>query len=71
MIKLWKFKDAPLKYRRLSKNGGDEDWLAFIPSGILSIDGYISVFETSAFDSMFRPQKIRVKGGEVWIGSHA
>lgn len=27
MIKVWAFKDAPQEYRKLSENGGDEDWV--------------------------------------------
>lgn len=32
MIKVWRFEDAPEEYRKLSENGGDEDWLALIPA---------------------------------------
>ena len=32
MIKVWRFEDAPKKYRALSTNGGDEDWIAFVPA---------------------------------------
>jgi hypothetical protein len=33
-IVIWKFKDAPKKYQKLSGNGGDEDWLAIIPKNL-------------------------------------
>lgn len=34
-IKIWKFEDAPIEYQKLSDNGGDEDWLAYIPKSFL------------------------------------
>jgi hypothetical protein len=33
-LKIWRFEDAPTKYRKLSTNGGDEDWLVFIPNSV-------------------------------------
>jgi len=31
-IMVWEFDDAPEEIRKMSKNGGDEDWIAYIPS---------------------------------------
>lgn len=69
-ICVWNFADAPAAYQALSHNGGDEDWLAFIPAGFPggvphwmgdSADrGWCNITET--FD---------VEGGRVVIGSHA
>jgi hypothetical protein len=69
-ITVWRFQDAPPEYQALSHNGGDEDWLAFIPDGFPggephwmgdSADrGWCNI--TESYD---------VDGGHVVIGSHA
>lgn len=33
-IQIWRFEDAPEALRKLSTNGGDEDWLAVIPPNL-------------------------------------
>lgn len=33
-IYVWRFEEAPEEYRRLSDNGGDEDWLVLVPSHV-------------------------------------
>jgi hypothetical protein len=33
-IQVWRFEDAPAPYQQLSPHGGDEDWLALVPSGV-------------------------------------
>lgn len=30
-IRIWRFDDAPTELQAYSTNGGDEDWLAFVP----------------------------------------
>ncbi len=32
--KIWRFADAPQHYREQSSNGGDEDYVVFIPDGL-------------------------------------
>jgi hypothetical protein len=32
-IRVWPFADAPIELQAYSQNGGDEDWLAFVPVG--------------------------------------
>lgn len=34
-IRVWAFHDAPKDLQALSGHGGDEDWLALIPSGMV------------------------------------
>ena len=34
-IIVWKFYDAPEELRKLSDNGGDEDWLAIVPNDMI------------------------------------
>lgn len=31
-IRVWRFEDAPEEFRRLSRCGGDEDWVAHVPA---------------------------------------
>ena len=66
MIRLWRFQDAPLRYRELSAHGGDEDWVMYVPDGC-NADTYrleqaIGICDTSV---------IAVAGGMVYIGAHA
>jgi len=67
-IKVWPFKDAPLALQGLSQAGGDEDWLALVPSSIDQLHipwlwggrfGRCSVDEYS------------IAGATVYIGTHA
>ena len=37
-ILVWRFYDAPEEYAALSVNGGDEDWLAFVPDAAAGED---------------------------------
>lgn len=68
-ITVWHFYDAPVEYQRLSTNGGDEDWLAFVPATFAG--HYVGWLESTGFDSCCEPQRFPVEGGVVWIGSHA
>ena len=72
-IKVWRFENAPEEYKKLSTNGGDEDWLAFVPSEYVDPNGcnWISWLEGNSFDTCSEPQQIKVTGGTIWIGSHA
>lgn len=70
-IRIWRFKDAPEELQELSRNGGDEDWLALIPPKLA--DEWISWLECPAFgccsvDSYTHPE---LPGFVVRIGSHA
>jgi hypothetical protein len=67
-ICLWRWDDAPAEYKALSTNGGDEDWVVFVPVSV--------VFNWTPnwlynIDSCHEPQVIEVAGGTVYIGSHA
>jgi hypothetical protein len=67
-ILVWRFEDAPSEYSDLSENGGDEDWVAFVPESFDDVwigwidycNGFGNVLETHT-----------VNGGKVYIGSHA
>ena len=38
-ILVWRWDDAPDEFRQLSQNGGDEDWVAFVPWEVWEIAG--------------------------------
>lgn len=68
LIKIWPFYKAPKKYQKLSNNGGDEDWIAFIPEKLK--DEYISFLGSHTFDED-NVETHTVKGGIIKIASHA
>ena len=67
-IKVWHFENAPKKYRDLSTNGGDEDWVVFVPAG--AVQGAVPMW-LEATDTCHEPQRFYVDGGKVYIGSHS
>ncbi len=70
-ISVWKFYDAPEKYRKLSGHGGDEDWLAFIPSSTgYDYVGWCDPDMLGQFGCC-DIEEHKVKGGVVRIGAHA
>ena len=69
-IQVWRFENAPVAYRELSTNGGDEDWLVFWPESA-GPHKYGLPLWLLRMDSCEEPQEIRVDGGTVFIGSHA
>ncbi len=40
MIQIWNFDDAPKEYKDMSENGGDEDYIAFIPRSMIHTVAY-------------------------------
>ena len=69
-IKIWRFEDAPIKYQQLSTNGGDEDWVVEIPTGIPYPDDF---YWLSCIDTCGIPQKYFTEDKLyiIYIGSHA
>ncbi len=63
-IYLWPFHDAPIEYRKLSTCGGDEDWLAFVPSSIKHEPPWFEYVPMADVD------RFPVDGGTVLIWSH-
>ncbi len=70
MIKVWPWKMAPNKFKKLSTMGGDESWLAYVPGEYkeaLDQDPWIN-----AMDSTYNPQIDQLENGDyIYIGSHA
>lgn len=68
-VHLWLFEEAPQEYQDLSENGGDEDWVMFVPERLESHPLVISMSEK--IDVSYSPEEHEVEGGWVFIGSHA
>ncbi len=66
MIRIWQWKDAPLRWRELSYNGGDEDWVMYVPDGC-NADTYRLEQAIGICTTNVHP----VQGGLVYIGVHA
>jgi hypothetical protein len=69
MIKVWRFEDAPKEYQELSTNGGDEDWIAFVPTEMN--DDYIPWLESGSSFGCCCVDKYNVLGGTIHIACHA
>lgn len=63
-VEIWRWEDAPEKYRKLSEHGGDEDWVAFIPAEMP--DKEIPGVNFGGFDI----SEHETDGGIVRIGAH-
>ena len=73
-IRVWRFAEAPEEYRKLSDSGGDEDWLALIPSKEAA-QWFVLWLERGAvqdYRGVRGIQWVDLKNGErVAIGSHS
>ncbi len=68
-IKIYKFNDAPEELKKLSTNGGDEDWIAIIPPNLQ--DEYIPWFEEGSSFGCFKVEEYMLGNGDkVLIGCH-
>jgi len=72
-ILVWEFEYAPAEYQKLSTNGGDEDWLAFIPTETwLKMNCLIPLWMHSGTDFGICDSDIYyLADGVVVIGCHA
>ena len=69
-IKIWRFDDAPKKYRDMSRSGGDEDWVAIIPPNYVNeYFGFLQ--EGTSFGCCTVDEFILNDGSKLLIGSHA
>lgn len=64
-ILLWPWRYAPEEYRQLSTNGGDEDWVAFVP------EKFRESWTPVSPDRWFETNEYEVEGGVIRIGVHA
>ena len=70
-IKVWSFHLAPEELKKLSTNGGDEDWIAFIPDSIYDENSYIPWLEEGTPYGCCFVDRFKVANGEIRIGCHA
>lgn len=69
-IVVWHYSEAPNKFQELSTNGGDEDWIAFVPASYNGVcpnwlEEENCGFGRNSIDS--HP----IANGTIYIGSHA
>lgn len=67
---VWPFADAPAELKSLSLNGGDEDWVIFIPR-VLAANRNIEWVECGTVFGDESPQRYEVDDGVIYITSHA
>lgn len=69
-IKVWPYEDAPKELQALSPHGGDEDWVAWVPTNMA--DRYIPWMECSGgFGCCDVSTHPLPDGSIVRIGAHA
>jgi len=69
-IRIWRFDDAPKEYRDMSRNGGDEDWVAVVPSNY--VNEYLGFLaEGTSFGCCAVDEFMLDDGSKLLIGSHA
>jgi hypothetical protein len=67
IIMVWNFETAPERYRKLSRHGGDEDLVVFVPAGIdVRYDTWLNEGRLGN-----RVSSYTVEGGIVLIAAHA
>lgn len=73
MIKVWRWADAPDNLRRLSRHGGDEDWVVYVPAAVARSREWEWLPQwVLRTDACLDPQEIKRRGGaRVYIGAHA
>jgi hypothetical protein len=68
-ILVWEFDKAPVGLQELSTNGGDEDWLVYVPAEVEF--NWVPRWVES-MDSCNMPDEfVLPNGAKVYIGSHA
>lgn len=70
-IKVWSWNTAPEELKKLSRHGGDEDWVAFIPDSIYEEDSYIGWMESGTSFGCCDVSFHRILNGFVRIGAHS
>ena len=70
MIKIWPWETAPKKYKKLSKLGGDEDWVVYVPG---EYKNQVDVSQwIQAIDTLGEPIEVMLESGDyIYIGGHA
>lgn len=69
-ILVWRWRDAPLAARELSRLGGEEDWVAIIPPAAVDPDP-VWMREGGPFGVCSVERHTLITGHTVAIGAHA
>jgi hypothetical protein len=73
-IRVWRFEDAPSRLRKLSRCGGDEDWVIYVPKAVALVgerEGWAWWKEEPVLGDWF-VQVEQLPGGDVVaIAAHA
>jgi hypothetical protein len=67
---VWAFYDAPDDYQTLSRHGGDEDWLTYIPPHLANEEPDW-MREGSTFGCCSVSRRVIPNGGVIAVGAHA
>lgn len=73
-MKLWIWEDAPEEYKQLYSQGGDEDWLLFIPKEISwNFKGGLADYPwwIDNMDVTKEPIRYDAEDGIFLVGTHA
>lgn len=68
-IKVYPFDRAPKELRERFGKGGDEDWIAIVPTSLK--DEYIGWLESEAFGCCSIDKHIQLDGSTIYVGNHA
>jgi hypothetical protein len=72
-LQVWRWDEAPEKWKKLSTWSGDEDWLALVPLVMLGVANE----EPDLWWLRWHPEQVKrykegaPEGFEIWIGAHA
>lgn len=69
-ILVWKFHDAPEEYKKLSDNGGDEDWLVYVPATYNQSDDWHLRFWIDRMSAGEADIHVLPDGARVFIAAH-
>jgi len=67
-ITVWPFDKAPEEIQKIASQGGDEDWIVFVPKGMS--DDYTPHW-IDATDACNEPKRIEHEAGIIYVGCHA
>lgn len=70
-IQVWPFYQAPKKYQKLSRHGGDEDWIAFVPAATYRKIGHPDWMSDGTPFGRCDVSEHGQADGVVFIGAHA
>ena len=70
-IKVWPWENAPEDYKAICSQGGDEDWIVFVPYELRDILEYGLPTWLIKIDTMEEPVMFDVSDGTLFVGCHS